>query len=523
MSKLSYSALWSCALAIGHFQFWYLVNTTVQLWGFSPCIYGFDPKNARAINLSANGIFLIMTAIGGGFSWKLSRYGKRKALIISAILCFFGSFILYIGSIYAMIIGRIIIGLGLGITSTVAPLFINEISSPKYKECCIVTIQFWYRFGLLISLLLNFLLPNADDFDLNQGNDASSITKTSLILLFYTKMPANKISENCAYYSEIDIRWREFMIPITLVPVIQILLLLLIFKRENPAYAKDCENSFTSIGSCDSTDNLARSAINYEEELQQSSAKEITLLEIDTWENLWKYPERKKIIASLIIKGFQQLIGINLVLNYGLSFVYDSRFPNINLSFTLICASFLFMIPSIFMLKKFGRKNLLLAALIIACFCCCILFQLTDSLTLVNDNVPIFESMVNLSSAIFIWVYSISFTLNFSSTPILYCAETLTDKGMSIVMAFQWAIIAFMTSLPSIVMEVVERIQGRASFRMVNSFLFFIFSGASMLGFFCAFLYVVETKGKSKKQLSKDFRKDMFCFQNSLLRSGFKE
>ncbi|CAI2361654.1 unnamed protein product [Moneuplotes crassus] len=477
---------------MGHFHFGYLMHTMFVLWNYTPCIYGFNPNNTRVVNMAANIIFLIMAAISGGFSWKFSRYGKRKALIISALLCLSGSGILYIRSLYAMTIGRGIVGLGFGITSAIAPLFVSEISAPKYIEYCIVITQLWFNIGFIIPLFLSFSFPRVDAITINLQN-----------------------SDDCSGFGNINFIWREMVVPITLIPVLQLILLLIVFKTENPLYRQSYKDNSSSLSLKQTDDYMFHSGVNYDEDSQQSTEKSETLLVKDTWSNLWKFSERKKIFASCMVRGFQQLTGVHVLLNYGLSFVYDSRIPRINLSFTITCASVVFLIPSVFMLKKFGRKKLFMAAMIITCFCCCILFQLTDQLTLVDNRIPIFGSTINLASAIMVWIYFISFWLNFASTPILYCTETLSDKGMAIVTAFHWSVISLVISLPSLAMHVIEQIYGRPRFRMANSFFFFLFSGAAMLGFFCASLYIIETKGKSKMQLSEEFKERVFSLKNS--------
>ncbi|CAI2361087.1 unnamed protein product [Moneuplotes crassus] len=477
---------------MGHFHFGYLIHMMSILWDFTPCIYGFHPRNIRTVNVIANFIFLIMAAISSAFSWKFARFGKRKALIISSIIIFIGSSLLYIRSLSAMIIGRGIVGFGFGISSVVGPLFINEIAGSKYIEYCIATIQFWINIGFLIPSLLDFSLPREGRIN-----------------------PSNP--ENCLNFEGFHFIWREMIIPITLASVIQFVFLLLVFKKENPIYVQHCKDISHSLGAAtrESTQELYHSGINYEEDSQQSSAKVETCLEKDTWKNMWKLSERKKIIASMIVRGFQQLTGMNVILNYGLTFIYDTRFPRISLSFSGSVTSMFFLIPSVYLLKKFGRKSLMMTGMIMACFSCCILFQMADQLAIVDHFIPIFGSMPNLTTTIFVWVFTISFWLNLASTPVLYCTETLTDKGMSIVTAFHWSLVTFVILLPSLAMAIFEQLYSNANFRSTNAFFFFLFSGTAMIGFFCTALFVVETKGKSKRQLSEDFKERVFSLRSS--------
>ncbi|CAI2361761.1 unnamed protein product [Moneuplotes crassus] len=494
---------------MGHFHFGYLAHTMSILWNLNACIYGFDPENARIINMTVIGIFLVSATIGAGFSWKLARYGKRKALIISALICLIGSFFLYIRSLPTMIIGEIIIGLGFGITSAVAPLFTAEIAKRKYIEYCTVTTQFWLNIGFILPWLLEFLVPRLADL-----GDSLSLTAN-----IYSKLikSSSTSPDFCSNFEDVHIIWRELRIPNTVVPAIQLLILFLIFKRENPTYVHHCMNNSIQKESIESAGNTYDSSINYEEDSRKSLEIAESLLSKDTWKNLWTLSERKKLIASCILRGFQQITGVNIILNYGLWFVYDQRFPRINLAFTLVLSSMIFLIPSVFILKRFGRKNLFMTAMIVSCLCCGILFQMVEEVTVVNGRIPVFHSLPNLVSAVTICIYFISFWLNFASIPVLYCTETLTDKGMALSTAFQLGLTLLLFSLPTLTIQVIELIHGRPRLLLASSFFFFIFSGLSMLGFFCAALFIIETKGKSKQQISNDFKERVFSFQSSEL------
>lgn len=156
-----------------------------------------------------------------------------------------------------------------------------------------------------------------------------------------------------------------------------------------------------------------------------------------------------------------------------------------------------------------------MATMIITWFWCWILFQMAEELTLVERKVPVLDSMPNMASTIVVWIFFISFWLNFASTPVLYWSETLTDKGMAIVTAVSWIISALVIALPSIAMAVIEWFQGRTRFRKANSILFFLLSGTAMVGFFWAALFVIETRGKSRRQMSEEFRERVFSLKNS--------
>lgn len=55
------------------------------------------------------------------------KFGRKWVIILSDVLFAAGSFVLYFASSISMLImGRLIIGLGLGVTSLVGPVYVSE-------------------------------------------------------------------------------------------------------------------------------------------------------------------------------------------------------------------------------------------------------------------------------------------------------------------------------------------------------------------------------------------------------------
>ena len=82
--------------------------------------------------------------IGAGFGGRLAdRLGRRRVLMVSALISFFG----VLGTVLSpdilwLIISRIVVGAAFGLASFAVPLYISEISSPKkpwdagFHICC---------------------------------------------------------------------------------------------------------------------------------------------------------------------------------------------------------------------------------------------------------------------------------------------------------------------------------------------------------------------------------------------------
>src|SRR5258706_1984686 len=119
------------------------------LWGLSPGLHGIAMASA-----------LYGTVVGsllGG--WPADRFGRKATLLWIGVLYFVGA----VGSALAtnvvtFIVARFIGGLGIGISTVVAPMYISEIAPPKYRGRLAGMFQFNIVFGILIAFVSNALL-----------------------------------------------------------------------------------------------------------------------------------------------------------------------------------------------------------------------------------------------------------------------------------------------------------------------------------------------------------------------------
>jgi sugar porter (SP) family MFS transporter len=106
---------------------------------------------------------VIGSLVGG---WPADRFGRKATLLWIGILYLVGA----VGSALAtnveiFILARVFGGLGIGISTVVAPLYISEIAPPKYRGRLAGMFQFNIVFGILVAFVSNALLagigPNA--------------------------------------------------------------------------------------------------------------------------------------------------------------------------------------------------------------------------------------------------------------------------------------------------------------------------------------------------------------------------
>ncbi len=104
----------------------------------------------------------VLGSLVGG--WPTDRFGRKPTLLFIGILYIVGA----VGSALAndpvvFIAARVIGGLGIGISTVAAPLYISEIAPPKYRGRLAGMFQFNIVFGILMAFLSNALLAGIGD------------------------------------------------------------------------------------------------------------------------------------------------------------------------------------------------------------------------------------------------------------------------------------------------------------------------------------------------------------------------
>jgi SP family arabinose:H+ symporter-like MFS transporter len=148
--------LWSITSALAGFLFGFdtvVISGAEQkiqaLWGLSAGVHGFAIASA-----------LYGTVIGSLFgAWPTDRFGRRRTLlgigvlyIASAVGCAFAN------GVGMFIAARTIGGIGIGISTVAAPLYISEIAPAAYRGRLAGMFQFNIVFGILMAFASNAML-----------------------------------------------------------------------------------------------------------------------------------------------------------------------------------------------------------------------------------------------------------------------------------------------------------------------------------------------------------------------------
>lgn len=148
--------LWALSAALGGFLFGFdtavisgVEQTLQKLWNLSVVEHG--------VTVSIALIGTVLGSLIGGIP--AEKYGRRTTLLLVAILYLLSS----LGTAYApnwsiFLVFRFLGGLGVGVSSVVAPMYISEIAPAHKRGRLVAMFQFNVVFGILIAYLSNYLL-----------------------------------------------------------------------------------------------------------------------------------------------------------------------------------------------------------------------------------------------------------------------------------------------------------------------------------------------------------------------------
>ena len=146
-----------------------------ELWHTTPLFHGFFIMSMALWGTVLGSIF-------GGIPTE--KYGRKKVLFWIGILFSVSA----IGSAFAQdpytfSLFRFMGGIGIGVSSVVAPTYISEISTPASRGRLVAMYQFNIVFGILIAFLSNYFLALNDDVKFIIASHLASDLKINKIFM----------------------------------------------------------------------------------------------------------------------------------------------------------------------------------------------------------------------------------------------------------------------------------------------------------------------------------------------------
>ncbi|TKW30442.1 hypothetical protein SEVIR_2G037400v4 [Setaria viridis] len=268
---------------------------------------------------------IIGAAIGG---WATDRFGRRTSILVADSLFFAGAVVMASATGPAqLVVGRVLVGLGVGMASMTSPLYISEASPARIRGALVSTNGLLITGGQFLAYLIN---------------------------LAFTKAPGT---------------WR-WMLGVAAVPAV-VQFGLMLFLPESPRWlyrkgrAEEAEAILRRIYSAEEAEREI-------EELKESvaaEARERGSSEKASLAALLRTPAvRRGLVAGVGLQVFQQLVGINTVMYYSPTIVQLAGFASnqtaLALSLVTSGLNALGSVVSIYFIDRTGRRKLLVISLV---------------------------------------------------------------------------------------------------------------------------------------------------------------
>jgi len=272
---------------------------------------------------------VVGSAAGG---WLSDRFGRKNILVLSAVLfTATGLGCAVAPNAHVLTAARLIGGIGVGVASMVAPLYIAEISPPRHRGRMVSFYQFAITIGILAAYFSNAMF-------LRLSHAGASVAGGGL----YQWMVVDEV-------------WRG-MFGSMLVPA-AVFLLLLMGVPESPRWLAKRRRHDHALGI------LARVAGRLEAEREMTEIRETISHEAVELRQLFRPGMRKALAMSVFLACSAQLSGINAIIYYGPKIFEDAGFvisDALGGQVILGIVNVVFTVLAMWKVDTMGRRPLLL-------------------------------------------------------------------------------------------------------------------------------------------------------------------
>lgn len=406
------------------------------------------------------------------------RLGRKKALILAAIcltVSATGSMLppQFLGDLDKafwitgdadlafnfLIIVRIIGGIGVGITSVVAPIYISELSLPENRGKMVSLYQFSITLGILLAFLIDWVV-------LNQAGEAAGIIS----------------SEASGFWNWlfVDELWRGMFG--TEIPIALLFLILLFLVPETPRWLitkGKYEKAMEIMVKINGKEQAA---------LQMAEIKEMTKTESGGFKELLQPFLRIPLWIGILLPMFAHLSGIAAIMYFAPNIInesiqsVESSFLGAVLVGVVNCA---FTFVAILNIEKFGRRKLLLIGV--------------SGAFISLSGVGILFAVGSQFVIIPLLMYVASFAFSFGPIVWVIISEIFPTRirGLAVsIGSFSLMVTGFVITLTNpILLETI-----------LPSGTFFMYAALTLPAIWFIWKYVPETKGKTLEEIEKYWR-----------------
>lgn len=294
----------------------------------------FDIANAPTLQGWAMSSALIGCVFGAILSGILAdKWGRKNALILAAALFILSAFGTgYVDKFTPFIIYRLFGGLGIGLASTLSPMYIAEVAPAKYRGQFVAINQLTIVIGILAAQVANWGIAEAipQDFDNSQ------------ILV--------------SWNGQIGWRW---MFWAELVPAGLFFLLMFLVPRSPRFLAKtgDDQKAIYVLEKIGGKEYALNEMQNMKLTLDNVTGKNVSFSELRS-KQLWPI-----LVVGIVLAIFQQWCGINIIFNYAQEIFTAAGYSVGDMLFNIIITgsvNLIFTFVAMRTVDSWGRRKLML-------------------------------------------------------------------------------------------------------------------------------------------------------------------
>jgi SP family xylose:H+ symportor-like MFS transporter len=423
----------------------------------------FDRNAFKGFLISAALIGCVIGGALGGYIGKV--LGRKKALVIAGILFFIsaiGSAIPELNFITifcnncdanlsnVFVVYRILGGIGVGLASMMAPVYIAEIAPAKDRGKLVSYNQLAIVGGFLVVYLVNYFIAlNGDDSWLN------------------------------------ELGWR-YMFASELIPV-SIFLILLFMVPDTPrslVFHNKEDEALDVLTKVNGKTEAVKILNDIKNTLKEKTVPILT----------YGYGI---IIIGILLSVFQQFVGINVVLYYAVDILKDLNLgTQTALLWTILIGvvNFAFTIIAIRKVDSYGRKPLM------------IIGAIGMSISMFSIGFAFYSEVSGYVALFCMMIYVASFALSWGPVTWVLLSEifpnNIRNKALAIAVAAQWAS-NYLVSATFPLMK--DSTYLKETFN--NGFAYWIYGLMSLLAVYFVFKFIPETKGKKLEDMGSLWKK----------------
>lgn len=400
---------------------------------------------------------LIGAIIGALVSGSLSdRFGRKPILIIAAFLFFISALGCTIpDSFIFLIVARIIGGIGVGMASVLAPLYISEFSPPKIRGKLIALYQLSIVIGILLAYLSNWLLLKFSQESTTLFNETDKLYKI--------------------FVSEV---WRG-MFGLEMIPS-GLFILLLFLIPESPRWLiknNNPEKGFNILTKISGKKIAEKEFIEIKNSIRKFKGR---------IEDLLRPGLRLALLVGIGLSVFGQFTGVNIIIYYGPTILENAGFKidgALQFQVAIGLINLIFTILALWKIDRWGRRPLLVYGM----------FSVFISLIIIAFQFT-FDSSQGILIIVMLCIYMASLALSINAVIWVLIGEIFPNRirgsAMSIVTFTNWGANFFTAFTFPWYIDKIGMGGG-----------FFTFAGMCLLATIFFNKYVPETKGKTLEEI----------------------